>query len=252
MTSELSKESARDLSRLRVQDWVRELGHHFGEKQIKIHAAALLAERMGLHITPTCLIGPQAAKLSHLMGAVFGVSGRGTYNMVTTEGREFNWEKAASGAGDIQRHVAIIADPALASDVCVVRASLESDVPPIAYSDLIHVASGLACIYGPANLDMRTLFSGILSANKAETTVGKYFVERPGLAPGEDVKFDGTIVLEGGAIDVPQNQVGKRSANTGTVIKRSTGWFFRFRDGPVVEAFEKWKQRAIAIETDEI
>lgn len=207
---------------------------------------------MGLHRTPTCLIGPQAGKLSHLMGAVFGVSGSGTYNMVTTEGREFNWEKAAADAAELQRHVAVIADPAMANDVCVVRSSLESDVPPAAYADLVHVATGLACIYGTAGLDMRTLYSGILSANRAETTVGKYFVERPGLAPGEDVKFDGTIVLSGGAVDVPQGQVGKRSASLGVVVKRSTGWFYRFKDGPVVEAFERWRQRAVAIESDEI
>lgn len=185
----------------------------------------------------------------------FGMHGApGNYNiLIQQNANKPNWDHLAKAASEIRTDINSIVESSVRgitpSDAA---AAVASDAPDSIFNATAHVTTGLSTIYGPGAVDTSTLYSGILQPVGFEGYIGRYTVERPTVDLGKDVQFNDTIVLNGGGIDVPADSVGKASRRVGVMVIRPGGKkYYRFLDGPVLEAFEAWKINAVAIEEEE-
>jgi hypothetical protein len=241
------------LSRIRLQDFITSLTNLYSRNQILIHVGDLLGSRLGLSRVATKLVGVGSGRVSHILQLVTGIDEQGPYSMVIqSNGNLIDWEAMAKRAVDLRKDVALVLDRDSVQNSAVVRSTLESDAPDTMYDALKHVPAGLACIYGPGEVDMRKMYGSAVRPVGSELFVGRYVVERPYVEAGKDVQFNDTILLDGGVgIDVPADGVGKASRRLGTMVVRPGGKkYWRFRDGPVMDAFEVWRVNAVALEDE--
>jgi len=250
-----AKESALSLSRLRVQDLLSSLQNLYGKSQILLHAGDILGARICEAPVATRLVGPQSGRVELLFGIAFGSpGGHRDYNiLIQNNGNVPDWNALGKRSAEVRTDVNAIVDSSVRGvtqhDAI---AAIESDAPDSIFSRTTHIAVGLNAIYGNGVVDMSKLYAGILQPVGHEGYIGRYTVERPSVDLGNDVQFNDTIVLNGGGIDVPAENVGKASKRVGVMVIRPGGKrYYRFLDGPVLEAFEKWKVNAVAIEEEE-